>query len=145
MNEEEIREINLAAPCGFYCGTCRHYLARTKGLLTEKRLKHGCGGCRIQNKRCSWVKRDCVLLGKRLVAFCFECDEFPCDNLRKLDERHHRDYGVSDFDNLRRIREIGAREWLREQSEKWMCPECGGNLCVMDGVCYDCGYVMDRL
>jgi len=33
MSHQKILEINLAGPCGFYCGTCRHYLARAKGLL----------------------------------------------------------------------------------------------------------------
>ena len=36
MSPQQCHEINLAGPCGFYCGTCRHYLARAKGLLQEK-------------------------------------------------------------------------------------------------------------
>jgi hypothetical protein len=58
MNYPDNHAIHLAGPCGFYCGTCRHYLARAKGLLKEKNLKHGCRGCRAQDKKCAWVKRD---------------------------------------------------------------------------------------
>lgn len=92
MNDPQDPELNLAGPCGFYCGTCRHYLARSKGLLKkEKHLKDGCKGCRAQDKKCAWVKRDCVLLRKHQIAFCFECPDFPCENLKKFDERHIRD------------------------------------------------------
>ncbi len=138
MSESDDLKLNLAGPCGFYCGTCRHYLARSKGRLADKKLKHGCKGCRVQNKRCSWIKRDCALVRKRQVTFCFECDEFPCADLKKLDARHVADDGISLIENLRRIERVGAECWLEEQSEKWRCPDCGGKICVMDGECYDC-------
>jgi hypothetical protein len=35
MRHQKILDINLAAPCGFYCGTCRQYLAKAKGLLKK--------------------------------------------------------------------------------------------------------------
>jgi hypothetical protein len=50
MNHPENHAIHLAGPCGYYCGGCRHYLARAKGLLKEKNLKHGCRDCRVQDK-----------------------------------------------------------------------------------------------
>lgn len=134
------KEINLAAPCGMYCGTCRHYLARSKGLLKERGLKHGCEGCRIKDKNCAWIKKDCVSLRKKEIDFCFECKEFPCMNLKKLDQRYSCNYKVSLVGNLLRIKKIGAKQWLKEQANKWRCPECGGNLCVHDGECYECGY-----
>lgn len=140
MNHYTLNEINLAGPCGFYCGTCRHYLARSKGLLEERNLKHGCQGCRIQDKKCAWVKKDCVLLRKKQIDFCFECEDFPCDNLKELDQRHVRDDGVSLIGNLLRIKEIGVEKWLEEQEKAWTCPQCSGNLCVIDKQCYDCGY-----
>jgi hypothetical protein len=139
MNPQSSHDLNLAAPCGFYCGTCRHYLARSKGLLKEKGLKAGCVGCRIKDKNCAFIKKKCSLIRKNELDFCFECDNFPCENLTKLHERHLRDDNISMIDNLRRIKEIGAKKWLKEQEEKWSCPECGGNVCVEDGECYDCG------
>jgi len=139
MGHQETEKINLAGPCGFYCGTCRHYLARAKGLLKEKNLKHGCRGCRIQDKTCAWVKRDCARLRKKQITFCFECDEFPCANLLELDGRHVRDDGISLIDNLLRIKEVGVERWLEEQEDACRCSECGGRVCVIDGACYDCG------
>ncbi len=143
MNRDISLELNLAAPCGFYCGTCRHYLARTKGLLGEKKLKHGCRGCRIQDKNCAWVKKDCVLLRKKQIDFCFECKDFPCANLKKLDERHIRDDNVSLIDNLLRIKKFGPKQWLAEEDEKWRCRNCGGRICVIDKECYDCRCKID--
>ncbi|MCP4216800.1 MAG: DUF3795 domain-containing protein [bacterium] len=138
MNDLKTDALNLAGPCGFYCGSCRHYLAREKGLLKEKKLKHGCKGCRVQDKKCSWVKKGCERLRKKQVDFCFQCPDFPCDNLKKLDRRHIRDDNISLIENSRRIRKIGAEKWLKEQEDKWKCPQCGGNICVMDNECYDC-------
>ena len=143
MDRQRSDEINLAGPCGFYCGICRHYLARTKGLLWEKNLKHGCRGCRIQDKNCAWVKKDCVLIRKNQIAFCFECEDFPCDDLIKFDQRHQRDDNLSPIENLLRIKEIGVERWLEEQEDEWRCPRCGGNICVIDRECYDCGYKID--
>ncbi|MBN2089286.1 DUF3795 domain-containing protein [candidate division KSB1 bacterium] len=143
MSNQKSLEINLAGPCGFYCGTCRHYLARAKGLLKEKNLKHGCQGCRIQDKKCAWVKRDCALLRKKQIDFCFQCKDFPCANLKKFDQRHRRDDNLSPIDNLLRIKKIGTAQWLQEQADEWSCPQCGGNICIIDRECYDCGYKID--
>ena len=140
MNHQRLLESNLAGPCGFYCGTCRHYLARAKGLLKEKNLKHGCRGCRIQDKNCTWIKKDCALIRKNQIEFCFKCKNFPCDNLKKLDQRHIRDDNVSLIENLLRIKKIGLSKWLQEQEDKWKCPQCGGNICVIDKECYNCDY-----
>lgn len=140
MKKEDTQELNLAGPCGFYCGTCRHYLARSRGRLKEKKLKHGCKGCRVQDKKCAWIKRDCELIRKKQMSFCFECKDFPCDNLKKLDERHRRDDNVSMIENLGRIQKIGPQKWLEEQEAQWKCPKCGGHLCVEDNECFDCWY-----
>ena len=130
---------NLAGPCGYYCGTCGHYLARSKGRLAQRGLKDGCKGCRAQDKKCAWVKRDCVLLRKHQIAFCFECVDFPCANLLKLNARHVRDDGIDMLANLERIREVGVEVWLAEQEALWRCPACGGQICVEDKRCFDCG------
>ncbi|MFX1571813.1 MAG: hypothetical protein ACFFB0_03615 [Promethearchaeota archaeon] len=50
---------NLASHCGLYCGACRGYLLEKKDLFKEKGYKRGCKGCIIQNKFCSFIKRDC--------------------------------------------------------------------------------------
>lgn len=142
MRRPQNHALNLAGPCGFYCGTCRHYLARAKDRLQEKHLKYGCQGCRVQDKNCAWVKRDCTLLRSNQIDFCFECPDFPCANLLKFDERHQRDDQISPILNLLHIQASGPQQWLAEQAVEWRCPACGGALCIMDRECYDCGASM---
>lgn len=134
---------NLAAPCGMYCGSCRHYLARENGLLKEKGLKTGCEGCRARNKNCAFIKKSCSRIRKD-IRFCSECNDFPCENLSKLNRRYVDKYGVSLTDNLLRIKDIGAEKWLIEQQDKWKCPRCGGTICVHDDECYGCGKSADK-
>ncbi|NVM00767.1 MAG: DUF3795 domain-containing protein [Candidatus Helarchaeota archaeon] len=139
MNEKKIKEMNLAAPCGMYCGTCRQYLVLKKNLLKERGFKRGCEGCRIRNKNCVFLRKFCAKIRKKEIDFCFECEEFPCENRKKIDDIYSERYNYSFVDNLYRIKEIGVKKWLKEQENKWKCPECGGNLCIHDNECYDCG------
>jgi len=130
---------NLAAPCGIYCGACRQYLLWKKDLLEERGYKQGCKGCRIRNKNCAFIRRDCPTLRKKEIDFCYECDQFPCQKLQKIDTHYQEKYSVNMVKNLKRIEEIGVEKWLQEQEELYTCPECGGEICVHDAECYDCG------
>jgi len=130
---------SIAAPCGLYCGTCRQYLLRKKDLLAKRGYKRGCEGCRVRNKKCAFIRRDCPLLLKNELEFCYECDEFPCENLKKLDDLYQERYSVNLIGNLKRIEEIGLEKWLQEQEKLYTCPECGGEICVHDSECFDCG------
>jgi len=134
-----MNEKNLAAPCGVYCGACRSYLVLKKDLLEEKGYKGGCNGCRIRNKKCSYIKRDCALIRKNEIEFCFECDTFPCSNLKRLDDMYSKRYGVSQIQNLKRLQKVGFEQWIQEKEKLYRCPECGGEICVHDAKCYDCG------
>ena len=139
MNTQRESNMNLAAPCGMYCGTCRQYLVRIKNKLAEKKLKAGCTGCRIRDKNCSFVKRDCKLLKKKEIDFCYECDNFPCENLMKISELYIKRYNMSFVENLKRIKKIGVQKWIDEMEEKFKCQKCGGIICIHDFQCYDCG------
>jgi hypothetical protein len=123
----------LAAPCGMYCGNCRQYLAERTGL------KIACEGCRIRNKNCAFIRKDCPPLRKGTIRFCYECDRMPCDKLKKIDALYTKRYGTSFVGNLERMESIGVDAWLDEQREKWRCPACGGRLCIHDAKCVDCG------
>jgi hypothetical protein len=132
-------DINLAAPCGLYCGICRQYLVLKKDLFEERGLKQGCKGCRIRHKNCAFIRRDCHALKKDEIDFCYECEKFPCDNLKKLDKGYRERWSVNLIKNLEKIKEVGAEEWLEEQRRLYTCPECGGEICIHDTECYDCG------
>jgi len=130
---------NLAAPCGIYCGACRHYLVLKKKILEERGFKLGCKGCRIRNKNCVFIRKDCPLLQKNEINYCFECKKFPCQNLKKIDKRYRERYYVNLIENLKRNKEIGVETWLQEQKELYTCPQCKGEICIHDEECYDCG------
>ena len=101
-------------------------------------FKTGCEGCRIRKKNCAMIRRDCSALKRGGLEFCFECGNFPCQNLEILDAKYQEKYFVSIIENLKRIEEIGAAKWLQEQQKLYICPECGGEICLHDEECYDC-------
>ena len=130
--------IHLASRCGLFCGACRTYLLAKKGMLEERGYKRGCKGCIKQGKKCTFFIKKCALLRKGEVDYCFECDAFPCEHFDRLETSYER-WGVSLIENQKRMREIGVEAWINEQIELYTCPECGGEICVHDEECYDCG------
>ena len=131
---------NLAAPCGIYCGACRQYLVLKKNQLKQRGFKRGCEGCRIRNKNCVFIRRDCPALKKNQIEYCYECEMFPCQNLQKMDDLYQNKYAVNMIGNLEQIKKKGVEAWLQEQKVLYTCPKCGGEVCVHDEECYDCGY-----
>jgi competence CoiA-like predicted nuclease len=86
------------------------------------------------------LKQRCELLKNKKVQFCYECSDFPCENLQKLDKRYEKKgWDVSFSDNNRRIKEIGLEKFIKEQEEKWTCPVCKGPISVHGGQCINCG------
>lgn len=83
--------------------------------------------------------KNCEIFQKSKSKFCFECETFPCDNLRHLDKRYRTKYNMSMIKNLENIKKFGVREFLRNENIRWNCSECGGTICVHKGYCYSCG------
>lgn len=129
----------LIAPCGMNCGVCREYLAYSRKIPKLRGEVIHCSGCRECNKECAYLKGHCVLLREHKLDYCFECKEFPCKRLKKLDERYRKKlWGVSFTQNLMEIKDKGIDEFLRHQEEEHRCPKCGGVISVHDRKCYDC-------
>ncbi len=128
----------LTAPCGLYCGSCRQYLAKSEGLLEKTGLKQGCDGCRIRDKNCTFIKRDCKSLKTKELDFCFECESFPCENLQKLNEIYIGRFNTSLIDNLDRIKQTGVDQWVKEQQKLFTCGHCGEKTSIHEKKCYYC-------
>jgi hypothetical protein len=112
----------MIAPCGFNCGICRAYLRR----------KNPCRGCAAPGtarfKSCENCRmRRCE---QRTGPFCFECAEFPCERLRRLDRRYRTRYGMSECENLLFIRDHGIEAFLAMERGRWVSDR--GILCVHD-------------
>ena len=133
MNEQ------LIAPCGMNCGICSGYLALTNDVKSQGIKIPYCTGCRARDKECAFLKKRCHQLLSGEVQFCYECADFPCENLCKLDKRYRTDFRMSMIENLEAIRENGMVQFLEKQEEKWKCPECGGVICCHNGICFRCG------
>ena len=131
---------DLIAPCGMNCGVCISYLAMTNDLKKKGFGKKYCAGCLPRGKNCVFMQKQCDRLGKGLVRFCYECDDFPCRRLKTLDKRYRTKYKVSPIANLQGIWKRGVRRFVAEETEKWVCPSCGGVLCMHEPRCRICGH-----
>jgi Protein of unknown function (DUF3795) len=124
----------LIAPCGMNCRLCQAY----------GRDRNACPGCRGDDSlkpktRVLCRIKTCEKIVRGKVRYCFNCDSFPCDRLNHLDTRYRTKYGMSMIDNLAHIKKSGIRLFIRNEKEKWTCPECGQLICVHQPQCLFCG------
>ena len=120
----------LIAPCGMNCGVCFAFL----------RQRHPCPGCRVDDPRKPKTRRGCRIrnCAESRGRFCAGCARFPCARLSHLDERYHRNYGMSMIENLRRIKTGGLQRFVEQERARWACPGCGATLCVHQAACPAC-------
>ena len=135
MKKSNTIPTKLIAPCGMNCRLCRAY----------DREKDPCPGCRgddrLKPQYCVHCKiKTCDRAQSGEFKYCFECESYPCKRLRQLDRRYRSKYGMSMTENLDEIQRLGVRRFVRNQKEKWTCPECGVLLCVHRPECVECGY-----
>jgi ribosomal protein L32 len=142
MPFEKITEADLIAPCGINCGVCGGYLA-IKYNLASKGIPGGCLGCIPRGRGCSLVKSGhCEKLMGMKIRFCYECEKFPCQANKRIDENYRKTHNISNIDNLKNIREHGIEKFLEKEKERWKCPKCGVVICN-NGICFNCG--LDKL
>ncbi len=127
----------LIAPCGMNCGICRAYLAYTHHVPTKKSKVTHCAGCLGRAKNC-YIKRGCSKLRKNEIQSCSQCDTIPCEQLAHLDKRYRERYGMSMVENLKELKTMGMSEFLKNQQNKFRCPNCGDVVSVHDRKCYSC-------
>jgi hypothetical protein len=138
MNKEPFNS-ELVAPCGMNCALCKGYIAFTHGLPRKRGKVTYCAGCIPRAKNC-YIKRNCKQLTHHDIKSGCECDSMPCEKLSHLDNRYRERYGMSMVENLKMLKTEGMAVFLKDQTKKFRCPNCGGVVCVHDGRCFDCGY-----
>ena len=112
----------LVAPCGMNCGICIAYFGYT---MNGRKRKHPCGSCRSRNSvyflkrnQCAFIKKHCDKLTNKQIEYCFECVDFPCENLKKLDNKYRNKYGMSLIENLKYIQTNGIKQFLKNEQER---------------------------
>ena len=132
--QDQLRYEGLIAACGMNCGLCIGYL----------REKKPCGGCFKQDdKNKPEVCRSCSIINcEQLVqtesGFCYECKDYPCTRLKRLDHRYRSRYNMSMIENLEQIRKIGLEEFTRNEEKRWGCDVCGSGISVHRDFCPSC-------
>ena len=121
----------MIAPCGMNCCICMAFL----------REKNKCTGCRGSDKNKTITITQCKIrtCSKLNSNFCYDCKDFPCDKLNHLDKRYRTKYHMSMIENLKFIQTNGISQFLKQEEERWKCPDCGGVICCHNGICYSCG------
>ncbi len=131
---------DFVAPCGMNCGICKAYLAYSRGIPKQKGKIAHCTGCRVRNKNCAFIKKNCEKIRNGQIRFCYQCADMPCKRLAHLDEHYRERYSMSMVENQKMIKEKGMEEFLKSEAEKYKCPQCRDVVSVHDGKCYACGY-----
>ena len=133
MRSEVIFEPSLIAPCGMNCGTCIAFL----------RNKNRCNGCRdksegkaVSVQRCFVVNCDRLKLSGS--GFCYDCQQFPCRRIRQLDKRYRTKYRTSFIENLSKIKNEGIESFLKFETNRRKCPDCGSVTSVHRNYCLVC-------
>ncbi len=128
----------LIAPCGMNCAICSNYLAYVNNLNRSQ-----CAGCRPSNKKCAYLFEKCTginhpLKGNADAKHCFECEQYPCKEIDRMDHRYRENYKMSVKENLEYVRENGPVELAREQHKKYQCSKCGGLTSIHNRKCFKC-------
>jgi hypothetical protein len=132
----------LIAPCGMNCSICSRYLALRNDIRSKGIRMAYCRGCRPRNRKCAFLKKRCNLLLSGQIQYCYECIDFPCENLGKLDKRYRALFRMSMIENLQYIKDNGIKQFLDREKVRWKCPECGDLICCHNGICFNCGLAL---
>jgi len=127
------------------CSICSGYLA-SKYAVKGKGIKIPYFiGFRPRDKKCAFLKKRCNMLLQGTVRYFYEyeCDDFTCLSLQHIDNRYRSNFRMSMIENLEFIKDNGMTTFLKQEANKWKCPECGAEICCHNVICFNCG--LDKL
>lgn len=143
--EDEIKNRDLMAPCGLYCGVCGVYLATRDddakfkavmgNLYGTRPAETACRGCMQPDppqQLYGWCRlctiRECV----RAKGFysCHQCQDWPCEQIKGFGFTTGRRVMARTIPIWRaKVAELGDREgseaWARSECARYHCPHCG--------------------
>lgn len=126
--------------CGLYCAACPNYM-KTQANPDAKRVESTCKGCKSDTLCTSWCDhcnlKACAKL--KAVAFCYQCKEYPCDNLQGFKNDSNYPYHDEIYEYLDMIKIKGKVSWLKEMKKRWSCSACGMSFHWWTQTCTKCG------
>jgi hypothetical protein len=142
-------EYDYGAYCGLYCGACALMVANERGAVEKLLENEEAAGYTVADLTCRGCRTDVVArwcaecemrlcARRRGVAFCSDCDDYPCEHVRTFQADKHPHHSVV-LKNLAAIAEGGGEAWLAAQLERWGCPSCGARFTWYDKKCDACG------
>jgi len=158
--EQEMVDKNLIGRCGLYCGICEIHRAGRDSKELRERLaeKHdcrpeevGCDGCHTLgisgwSHEKEWGTNCKILrcLNAKKLIFCYECSEYDTCQKHAEFAKICSGLGMDLCQNLQKIRQGKAEQWLLEEDEKWRCPKCGRPIIVSYNfkICHWCGKLL---
>ena len=144
-------KMELAAPCGMYCGVCGIYVAnrdnniklkeRLKGLFGVTVEQMSCQGCLSDNQfvYCRTCPiRACTI--QRGLEGCHQCQDFPCQFIDAVGIPIGRKVMLR---SVPARRELGTERWMEEEEKRYHCPHCGYALFRGVSRCRNCQNPVD--
>lgn len=121
-----------------YCAICSNYLVQVNKLK-----RSSCSGCRVRGEKCTYLFEKCTGINhgvniSQSTPFCFECKQYPCRQLRRMDRRYRQNYGMSVVHNLDMIRDGGLEKFIESQDQKHRCKTCNGLISIHNQKCFNC-------
>lgn len=139
MKSKMSEEKDLIAPCGMNCSLCIAYIFNKNDLNKDGFKRKYCSSCIARGKNCTFaLGKKCDLIDTGKIRFCYECNNFPCEGLKRLDKRYKTKYHLSMIDNLNYIKENGIEQFIKKEIQKWKCKTCGDSVCCHNGLCLNC-------
>ena len=139
MNDTNPISEELIAPCGMNCAICSRYLSYVNNLKRSQ-----CIGCRPRNETCEYLLGKCTGTNHTSTGnapFCFECSQYPCKQIDRMDDRYRNNYEMSVKQNLEYINKMGIEAFIEEQYQKHRCSKCGGLISIHNRKCFKCDTV----
>jgi hypothetical protein len=130
MPNDNINAI-MFAPCGINCLLCYRHCNHKKPCLGCLKGDLGkpehCRKCKI--KECAQIKG---------LKYCFECNEYPCKNIKSLEKSYNIRYQASLISNGKYVKEFGLESFMWKQKEDYTCKYCGGVISIHERICSEC-------
>ena len=158
-SDDEIRNKNLMAPCGLYCGACGVYIATRDNNEKFKQVMGNLYGTKPEQTECLGCMQPeppakmygyCRICDIRTCVrskghySCHQCAEWPCEKIEKFGFATGRRVMKGTIPVWReKVRQSGdgkgSEEWARSVLERYHCSSCGKPLFRGAKRCRACG------